>query len=99
VLDKLTCADFAPHVGEAFRIVAPSGEVVGTELTEATALRAADPPPPRRRGFSLVFLGPQGSRLPQGTYRVENDRMGSMELFLVPIGAREGRVCYEAVFN
>jgi hypothetical protein len=32
-------------------------------------------------------------------YGVEHDRLGTFDLFLVPVGADETGVSYEAVFN
>jgi hypothetical protein len=51
--------------------------------------------PGGRAPFSLVFTGGPEPPLPQRTYRVEHERLGAMEIFLVPIAP--GR--YEAVFT
>ena len=53
----------------------------------------------RRVPFALVFRGPAGDVLPQGTYHVEHDALGAFDLFLVPIGADADGVRYEAVFG
>jgi hypothetical protein len=51
--------------------------------------------PGGRAPFSLVFLGGPNPPLPQRIYRVEHDRLGVMEIFLVPIAADR----YQAVFT
>lgn len=48
--------------------------------------------------FSLIFAGPDES-LPQGTYSVTHDALGSFDLFLVPVLVEGAGVRYEAVFN
>ena len=48
--------------------------------------------------FSLLFATPD-SALPQATYAVEHDRLGSFLLFLVPVLDDAGEQRYEAVFN
>ncbi len=70
-------------------------------LVEATAIGC-----PRQTGvaatrepFSLIFLGPMTTVLPQKTYLVEHEKMGAMEIFLVPIGPNGNGMQYQAVFN
>jgi hypothetical protein len=53
----------------------------------------------RRRPFSIVFRGPGDVLLPQRIYRMEHARIGSFELFLVPIGPDEEGLRYEAIFT
>jgi hypothetical protein len=98
-LDTLEQADFARHLGTPFRLLLPDGAALVMVLLEASPHPHLPPPPGRRRGFSLVFRSPSPGHLPQGTYRLDHDAMGPMEMFLVPIGPREGGMCYEAVFN
>ncbi len=55
--------------------------------------------PSKRRPFSIFFRGPKDRNLPQGIYKVEHDKMGTVELFLVPIMPDKNGNLYEAVFN
>jgi hypothetical protein len=48
--------------------------------------------------FSVRFLG-SGAALPQGTYTLANDSVGSMPLLLVPSGPGSPQDTYTAVFN
>jgi len=98
-LDALEQADFAAHLGTTFRLQPPDGSALDLVLLEATAHPHLPPQPGRRRGFSVLFRSPSPRHLPQGIYRLEHEVMGTMEVFLVPIGPREGGMCYEAVFN
>jgi hypothetical protein len=91
--------DFEPRRGETFRMRMPGG-TEDLVLLEVVRLAAATEAPGGRRGaFSLVFRSPQASHVPQAIYRLENAALGVLELFLVPIGPRDGGMCYEAIFN
>ena len=49
--------------------------------------------------FSAIFRGDNTITLPQQTYAIEHDTMGSMHLFIVPIGPDDKGMRYEAVFS
>jgi hypothetical protein len=52
-----------------------------------------------RDGFSLLLRAPVSLGISQGIYPVQHPRLGRLEIFMVPVGADEGTVQYEAVFN
>lgn len=54
---------------------------------------------PRKQPYSVYFRGPRQPVLPQAIYRVEHERIGPMEIFVVPIGPDALGMRYEAVFN
>jgi hypothetical protein len=97
-LDTLTDADFTPRLGQPFRIRLSAEQSLELTLIEVHTHKYA-PPAQKRRGFSIVFRSNVPGHAPQATYALSHDEMGTLELFLVPIGAREGGMCYEAVFN
>jgi hypothetical protein len=98
----LTCADFAPHVGERFEVAAEGGSVtvpmVLAEATEGTEPGGPGPDGEVRLQFSLVFRGPHEPALPQGTFPVAHADLGDLVLFLVPIGRDSDGLRYEAAF-
>jgi hypothetical protein len=49
--------------------------------------------------FSIVLRGKREPVLEQQIYRINNDRLGEMELFIVPIGPDDKGMRYEAVFS
>jgi hypothetical protein len=50
--------------------------------------------------FSLFFHGPADRVLPQGTYEIQHDALGSLALFIVPIvGSNHERIVYQACFT
>ena len=91
----LTVENFEPHRGETFRLTAADREV---ELTLAEvqrlghALRAGG-------AFSLQFHSAAGPMLPQAIYPLHHKALGALELFIVPIGPKDGVNRYEAVFT
>ena len=92
-LAKLTAADFAACEGDGF--AAPDGAVL--VLTEVRELPAGAGAP--RTPFALTFTAPRGPIRPQGVLALAHDRLGTLELFLVPIGQDAQAVRYEAVFT
>ncbi|HJX90801.1 MAG TPA: hypothetical protein VJ372_09910 [Pyrinomonadaceae bacterium] len=49
--------------------------------------------------FSIYLDGPAQPRLPQQTYQMDHERMGKVDIFIVPISGDEKVIRYEAVFN
>ena len=56
-------------------------------------------PAGRREPFNLLFRGPRSPYARQGTHRLEHDRLGTLEIFLVPLGPDATGMRYEAVFT
>ena len=94
-LAGLTIDDFIPCRGQSFRLRAPAGEAE-LELAEIRPLGRAVRP---GGAFSLLFLAPSGPFLPQATYLIAHPTLGDLELFIVPVGAQDGRNAYEAIFT
>jgi hypothetical protein len=97
MLESLTLDTFAPRIGERFRLSAAEGNAIDATLIEATPLGASARG--GRQPFSLVFLGPLAPVWPQRIYHVEHEALESCDLFLVPIGPRDGGMQYQAVFT
>jgi hypothetical protein len=100
MLESLTVDTFSARIGERFRLHADPGSATPLELIDATPLGAARPAQAAGRiPFSLLFRGPLTPVWPQRIYRVDHDALGSLDLFLVPIGPRDGGMVYEAIFT
>ena len=100
VLDKLTVAEFTDQVGRTFRLTPADAPALDLVLVEARDLSLKTTAPNAKRSpFSLVFLGPKGPVLEQRIYPLENETLGRLEIFLVPIGADADGIKYEAIFN
>lgn len=84
-LGAATAATFLPHVGSAFALRA-------TEATVALTLTAVAPAD--GRPFELTFEGPAAPHVPQATWTLEHDVLGTLAVFLVP----SGPTTYRATF-
>jgi hypothetical protein len=87
--------DFTPHLDVTFDMQAPGG---------AVPLKLAKVDPAGNSGraggaFSLIFVAPKGTRLPQAIYPVKHPVLGVMEIFLVPIRPTEEGHGYQAIFT
>lgn len=98
MLESLTRESFEARQGETFHVRFDDGTALELRLAE---IRGATAKTARvgREPFSLVFRGPPRPILPQRTYALENSQMGSLPLFLVPLGPDAGEMRYEAVFS
>jgi hypothetical protein len=96
---NLTGKSFAENLNTKFRVRAETPRPVELELVEVKSYNAG---PNEQHGmvrFSLYLYGPGDVYLPQRTYTLEHERMGELELFVVPVGIDERGYRYEIVFN
>jgi hypothetical protein len=87
---------FLPYVGSTFDLVGNDGRRVPTVL-ERVADRGRDS---HSTTFSLYFVVPEpaGPNM-QGTYHLECEGLGAVDLFLVPIGREGDALRFEATMN
>src|SRR5260370_10250302 len=90
-LATLKIDDFAPHCDQAFDMQTGDG-VVPLKLVKVDPAGASG----REGGaFSLLFAAPQGPWLPQAIYSIRHSSLGTLEIFLVPIGPLSGGNGYQ----
>lgn len=97
--------DFTRQLNTTFLVLPDQGTPVKLHLVEVRpvvpsdgALSYADDA--QNEKFSLLFRGPPDAPLEQNTHTFEHQRIGSFEMFIVPIGCLGQRYCYyEAIFN
>lgn len=92
---NLTPDDFEARGGEAFHVEA-EGKKFELKLIAVRRLGQA-----LREGgaFSLLFAAPDGPILPQAIYPLTHAALGTIELFMVPLGPKGGANQYEVVFT
>ena len=97
----LTEEEFSQHVNTKFRLNADTTEPVELELVEVKTYVNKDKPGERggMERFSVFFRGPLDAFLQQATYSLSHEKMGSFDIFLVPLAREEKGYSYEAVFN
>jgi uncharacterized protein DUF6916 len=94
----LTEKEFSKHVNTKFRAGLDAEEVdLELVLVQGYSARPGDQEGLER--FSIFFTGPAKPMLPQRTYALYHDLMGTFDLFLVPIKPDGEGSRYEAVFN
>ena len=96
MLEDFTVHTFSEHLGGTFRVHPDGSDPLDLELISASELGEGAG---RGRPFSIVFRGGGDAVLPQRTYKMEHDQIGSFELFIVPIGPDERGLRYEAIFT
>ena len=102
--DQLHVSDFTGVLNSNFRVIRDSGEVVDVELIEVEVIgerHRLDSQGKVEPAFSLIFLGPMDRLLSQGIHQFEHPTLGSLAIFIVPIGPTRDRVGlrYQAIFN
>jgi hypothetical protein len=95
VTEQLHLASFAEHLQTKFQAQAEETPAVELEMVSATDTGSG----PGEEQFSIIFRGPLDVFLSQRTYRMEHPRMGTFELFLVPIKKDQDGFYYEACFS
>ncbi|MQW89753.1 DUF6916 family protein [Sinorhizobium saheli] len=97
-MDVVSLDRFAPCVGEGFDLDMGTGSLALT-LAEASPLPAHNLSRARRSPFSLLFRSGSPIVLPQRIYRLKHARLGSIEVFLVPVARDRSGILYQAIYN
>ena len=86
--------DFAEQLNTKFRVV-EMDEPLELELVKVSDLKSGG----GQEFFALLFHGTKDNLLPQQLHELEHDTLGQGSIFLVPVGAKDDIIEYEAVFN
>jgi hypothetical protein len=93
-LATVTVDTFAPHVGDVFALADGTAyELVSAVATGPGGVGGGRAP------FTLEFAGPPGVVRPQAIETLSHGGLGTLEVFLVPIGQDASAVRYQAVFT
>jgi hypothetical protein len=97
--EQPTEESFVEQLNTKFRVRAQAPRPVELELVEVKSYNAHPNAQRDMEQFSLFFYGPADIFVPQATYTFEHERMGALDLFIVPVGRDERGFRYEVVFN
>jgi hypothetical protein len=98
--DVFTIERFEGRVGAIFHVIGDDVPPLELELASVTGVSLHDPASDRSRiPFSVVFHGPLDPVLPQRIYRLRDDELGDLDIFIVPIGPEGEAMQYEAIFT
>jgi hypothetical protein len=95
MIEDVTAGTFSEILNTRFRLNLTQSDVLELELIKVEDLATSA----KQERFSVIFRGPRDRGLSQGTYSFEHDKLGTLDLFIVPIGMEEDGVVYEAAFN
>jgi hypothetical protein len=95
MLAQITPMTLAEYVGKEFDVLDDPGRSFCLTLTQVIEHVKTD----RQETFSLFFHGPAEPFMSQGIHKLKNDRLGELDIFLVPVGQDQDGFQYEAVFN
>ena len=102
MLNRLESSDFAPYLNQMVQIKTESGEEIELELREVTEMgsdSSINDMTGERKPFSVVFRGSPELVLSQSMYDIEFKQIGTLSIFIVPIGPDNEGMLYQAVFN
>jgi hypothetical protein len=102
-LRHMTKESFAPYVGTGFKISQGTSQPVWIRLMSAEQFPAnpqhqheiSVASTRKTSTYRLRFLGSSEKVLPQGSYTLEHDKLGTIKLLLVPSG--DGQQLYTAI--
>lgn len=95
MIENFTLDTFAPHMDSTFRLKRESADPLELKLVAATDVGST----PRQLQFSIVFRGPLDTPLVQAIYNLEHEKIGTFDLFIVPVRRDQEGIYYEAIFN
>jgi uncharacterized protein DUF6916 len=97
--ERLTEASFTKHLNTVFRVKVSAPRPVELQLVEVKGYAGGANDQSGMERFSLFFNGPGDLHLPQSTYAMEHEQLGSLDIFIVTVARNEQGFLYEAVFN
>jgi hypothetical protein len=97
-LEELKEEVFAQHLNTKFYIQFDDARVE-LELVKVIGDKSSLESVKGVERFSLYFWGSGDFCLSQRIYRMEHDTLGTLDIFIVPIGLKDERYQYEAVFG
>jgi hypothetical protein len=86
-------------VGQTFGMRVADDRWLDMQLVTVQDLGRRPQPGGELSCFSLVFRSGIREHVPQATYTLRHAGLGTLDVFLVPIGPDEVGMRYEAVFN
>ncbi|MDM8550042.1 hypothetical protein QUF72_08200 [Desulfobacterales bacterium HSG2] len=104
-LSELQSSDFSPFLNQTFQVHAGLTEPVAAELIKVAdrGWGMHDPETAKRRPFEIMFRFPAGIHVPQKIYPIEHENMGTLNIFIVPVGPEptdpEHRILYQGIFS
>lgn len=102
-MSSLTYDEAKKAEGQTFKIVMADDYELELTLQRVTQRDSArgDVPSGKRDPFTLIFKGAPGHYCEQDTYTLQNQTLGTQQIFIVPVerDSATDTYTYQAVFN
>jgi len=98
MVDKLTLESFQPFLNQTFHVQFDPPYPYELTLVECKPIQVTGGNS-SREPFRLLFIGIPDPFLPQRIYRLANEQIGTVDLFLVPLGPDQRGMRYESIFT
>jgi len=95
MLEKLNSRAFSEQLHTTFHLRTTGSAPLALELIEVADKNSS----PTLEYFSLIFRGPLTPHFAQATYTMEHEKLGTFDLFIVPLGPDSAGMRYEVIFN
>jgi hypothetical protein len=95
MIENLKRDDFAACINSSFRLCPDQPDGFDLVLDTVSELNSAH----GFESFSLIFRSPADRLTPQATYPLLHEKLGTIDIFLVPVKQDESGAYYEAIFN
>lgn len=92
---EITRDEYAACLNTDFMVEVSPELKVSMKLTEVTELSERF----HQQSFSLIFTAPDNTLAGQGQFSVEHETLGTIELFMVPIGKDSKGMLFQSLFN
>jgi hypothetical protein len=93
--ESLTQEIFKENLNSSFKLPLSEEQSLALELIECNDLGSSE----TQEQYSLILRGDDKHYLPQMTYDLQHEKLGTVSLFLVPIRKDANGFCYEAIIN
>lgn len=98
MLEKLSATNFEALIEQDFKLRNEQFSDSKAKLIQVEKL-SDQSGPAGRTPFSLLFACSESAEAAQGIFELEHEKLGSLEVFLVPVGRDERGLLLEAVFT
>lgn len=100
MLQNLSIDSFRSLVGTEFAVNVDTAHEIALRLDRVDSLTERHGIKPlKREPFALTFSGPAAPLLAQQIVPMRHITLGALAIFVVPLGVREERAIYEAIFT
>jgi hypothetical protein len=95
MIDRLNSKSFSEQLNTTFQVNVPELGVLPLELIEVKEYEYN----PGVEQFILIFRGPKSPWFPQKIHTLQHDVLGTMDLFIGPMGLDDKGMQYQVVIN